>query len=308
MEQSKTKYTDAVEFVENRIDRLSNSSKSYQRAGEILSLKNERHMFELFDMLCMVQIGANSMTEMYVRNMIREVRKTPEYLKMGNKHRLELMEQDLDRYIKALCKALGRRSENKGYDPMQFQASLADMADASDEAIKPLATELQEFWTRHTPKGGECSPREPELLNAVMMANVMSIVSALVSEFAIKELPDYFHTTSMQFMNLQILMNRVKVFTCSLYDHLAKNKFGTPLRINIGAIMDHPDMKGHRDSEGKWVSGLLPRLRDLYFSTRYIDLLYIARDGSDLHLRDYRPSLVSNLSQSKDISLPSQAI
>ena len=296
---------DAVEQTDMQIDILSRRG-GIHHVGSLLAAKQDRLNLQYFDVLCMVQIGVNSMAEQYLRRFIKELRQYPEYLKFGLKHELELIEADMDRYLRKLIQALSTRSQHIDMDPMEMQCKVADMADYSDEQIGSLMDEMMAYLDRHTPKAGDCCPRDPELYRLMHATFAITSLSALIYQHNREIFPQYFSHIKMSFMDMTVSMQRMNKVMSMLLNGRLLNKFGRPLKINSFAIWDRPEWKGQKDETGAYRSGLMPRLRDAFLSTKYIDSLYIIRDGNDPKFRELAGSFFEGMRQSNDIKVANQ--
>lgn len=271
-------------------------------AADHLQYLVDKNDYGLLDIYCMIQIGVNSMVNKYIMDLIKELRKTPEYLKKGVKGDLLLIERDYAFYIRRLNASLEKYAKKSGKNDLDLKCQIADMADCSDELVAPIMEDARTYFQKKMPKFGDCSPREPKIFEDLMLANVACAIGSMLFKKAVECNPKYMGNVSMAYLNPKIFDNRIYKLTSKLFDQVLKNKNGTQLVIKTYKMWDTPEMQG-KEVGVNLEGGILPRLRDAFYSTVYIDKMYIIRDGRDMHFRDMADSLFTTLHKSKDIAI-----
>lgn len=273
----------------------------------------------IVEMLIMIQVSINSLAEEEARKLCRVLieSKNPDKMKQngmnydygtnGVRHDAELMLKDLDRYNDKLIKQVKLSSKYKSKHSLnrsdeKLVADMSNAMDVSDEVLGRHLAAIKDYLKRKTPLGTEFCPKDPWMLQQIMLVEILTGLASNVYERSKVLEPAITNGNVFAFTDFQIIHNRAYRIVERIK---LRNKYDKPLRFNFNGVLGNKELIGSPDKDGRIDDGILCHLRDTLYSTNFIDLLFIERDGIDSGRRFICDSIIDGLKGDKSIKIGS---
>lgn len=294
----------------------TNNNNFAQHALDVALEKKRQEQCTIVEVLVLIQISINSLAEQEARNLCRVLIDSKNKDKMeyhgmsydygafGVRRDAQLIIQDLDKYNKQLIKTVKRASTIKienslNRDDVRLVSDMSDTMDISDELLEKHLTAIKDYLKRKTPKGTEFCPKDPWMLQQLMLVDILTGIASNVHKRNKILEPALQESSLFDFMDFNIVHNRIERIRERIN---LRNKYDKPLRFNYLAVLRNAELIGSEDKYGRIDNGILCHLRDTLYSTNFIDYLFYKRDGIDYERRKVSASIVEGLRGDKSIN------